>query len=409
MSARLPRLKILRVAGIGAVLALAAAGPLRAQGTNAAAAPPELDELSRRYRSVLSEIFARYRETTAAYPKQYESDLKSLKDRLQKAGDLEGLLAAAREQQRFAKAVSAERDPFELVPEMPPDALVSAPADLRAMQELYQKRHADANTARQKEMSDLTTKYLARLEALQRELTIKNRIRDAVAVKLESERIGKGAADDKIVALAESLIRENGGATPPPAGAGRDTGEIPVYDRTPPWARWEFERRYAFAREGSLFGHPDIPDELSVDFTPRLGRGRITGRCFVERAVVDMRDRSWFGKALVWRISGATNLQATIELESREISAGENSGPHAQLALFSDRTLLKALNVPLMSRVATLKIGVTPDGSRCTLSWKEGKSTETVDLPEKGTLRLLLGVALHNAGEMCDTGIALQY
>lgn len=391
--------------GIWAGLLVLAAGLASAQITETRA-PPELEELAGRYRVILSEMTGRYRETTRLFPKQYTEELAALKERMQRSGELDGMLAVAKEQQRFTQAMQQERDPFELTPEMPADALVEKPVELRAQQDFYLKRHQDAAALRQKDIEDLTAKYLARIEALQRELTIKNRIRDAVAVKREHARISKGVADDSLIELAETLVQENQevrALTNPTA-----TPASVTYGYTPHWARWVFEKRYNYAREGTLIGHPDIPDELAADLDFRAGRGRIQGRCEVDRMVVDMRERAWFGKALVWRVPDVTNLVATIELESRELSAGSDYGPHAQLVLMADRTPLKALQVPLMSRQATLRVQYDAAANRCNLSWLQGKAHESVELPEKGTWRILLGIAVRNPGEECDTSITLK-
>ncbi|MDD5704982.1 MAG: hypothetical protein PHR35_03595 [Kiritimatiellae bacterium] len=369
--------------------------------------PPEMSELARLYRQHTSDINTRYRETIESIPSQYVGDLKALLARYQKSGDLEGVLSVAKEQKRFNEVMQAERDPFELTPEMPPAAIVKAPAELRQLQEQYVQRFQDAAEARQRDLKDLTAKYLTRLDAVQRELTIAGRIRDAVIVKNEADRLNKGIAGDDLAQLTEIMASEQlSGAT---ATDGADDGtDVPVFGSVPNWAKWSFARICRFARERTQFDHPDVPDELDADYSPKTGRGRIYGRCMVDTMQVGPALSAWFGKALLWRVKDPATLTATIELESRQLSAGQEHGPHVHLAVLAAGAPLKVLNVPLMARQTTLRVVKDQHSNRCALMWPRGSITETFELPATGELSLLLAVTVRNPGELCDTSVELR-
>lgn len=404
LSAAGPRL--LLIAGLLCLFAPATA--LRAADD---ALPPEASELSRLYRERVGEITTRYRETVQGLPRQFEQDLVALLARFQKSGDLDGVLATAKEQKRFSEAMRQEdRDPFELTPEMPAAAVVAQPAELRILQEQYLQKFKDAATVRQKDIGEVTSKYLARLDAIQRDLTRANRIRDAVAVKREADRLNKGVTDDNLLQLLEGLA-----LAPAPTSAvvvaaspGSTNETVPTFGSVPNWARWTNEKTRHFARERMLFDHPDLPDELNVDYYPKAGRGRFFGRCSFDMQQVGPYLCGWFGKAIVWRVSDVATLNATFELESRQLSAGEDCGPHAQLVLYVDRTPLKMLNAPLLARATTLRVAKDPASNRCALIWVQGKTKETFELPASGEVRLLLTVTVRNPGEECDTNFSIQ-
>lgn len=380
--------------------------PASAAAEMPVAFPPEMAEPARLFRRQVDEIGARYREAVRSFPAQYTNELRVLLLRFQQDGNLDGVLAVAREQKRFSEAMRAERDPFELTPEMPPEAIVATPPELRQLQMQYVQRFKDAAAARQRGIQELTAKYLARLEPLQRELTRAGRIREAVAVKSEADRLVRAMAEGRLVPVAEAMAADPETAVPP-AGGVTNNG-IPALDAVPAWSRWVFLGVHRFARERTQFGNPDIPDELEAEFDPRSGRGRVAGRCVADAQQVGPVLSFWFGKALLWKVPDPSLLTATIELESRQLSTGENHGPYAQLALLAGGVPLKAIDVPLLAARTILRVVKDPNAGRCALMWPLGKITEIVELPEGEEIVLLLGITLRNPGESCDTAIALR-
>lgn len=250
------------------LLMLAAALPLVPLYAQAQTArhPPEMAEMARVFRMRTRELSAQYESAIKALPPQYQRDIQALHDLFRNKGDLDGVLATDREMKRFAAAFEGERDPFELTPEMPPEAIVAAPAELRQLQEQYVARFKDAAALRLREIRDLAGKYLAALQKIQGDLTRAGRIQDAIIVKQESERLQKGIEEDGLVQLAEQMAIEllpvgNGGAAETSA-SNAPPAQVPVYGSVPNWARWKFAGSGRFARERTQYAHPDLPDEL---------------------------------------------------------------------------------------------------------------------------------------------------
>ena len=371
--------------------------------------PVEALKLGEHFRGEVLKVSQQYTETIKNLPAVQQTQLLALQKKLQESGDLDGYLAVNKEAKRFAEAMKAEPDPFEKIPELPQSALVEKPDVLRALQDQYIKAHKDKLDIRDKKVEDLARSYITQMEGLKTDLTIKGRIPDAITVKKEVERIRKGLDDKTFV--PQALTAATTAAPPPHASVTEPAAapEVPVYGKTPEWAKWRFDRTGNFAGDAALFAHPDLPDQLDIDFLSQVGRGRISGRGEVERQTVDMRECSWFGKAIQWKVKDFSTLNATFVLQSKEIAAGQGYGPKAYLMLMSDKGPLgEGLEVTMMWKDVTLTITKDPDANRCTLGWVQGKIRKTVELPASGSVRVLFGIALRNQGERCDTTIVMQ-
>ena len=402
------------VALSGACLAISlfAADPEPAQPPGALL-PPEVNRLGDLFQTEAGRITAQYVEAIKQLPGALLAQLSALQKRMQETGDLDAYLAATKEIERFSQAIKGESDPFEKVPEMPESALVEKPESLRALQNQYLKAYQDKSDHRRKQIEDMAGTYVAKLEALQKDLTIKNRIRDAIAVKRETDRVRKGLADNTFVQQAMAAIPTRSSATTRSSTNSTDSSSVttapPVYGRVPDWAKWQYDRSGNFAAEGCLFGHPDLPDELTLEWNFKNGRGRFSGRCEVDRRVVEMRERAWFGKAILWKVKELNTLNATVVLQSRELSAGESYGPKAHLVILGEKNPLgDGIDIPLLQKEITLTLAKDPDANRCTLGCPQQNIRTTVDLPASGTVRVLLAITVRNPGERCDTTISMQ-
>ena len=374
--------------------------------------PPKMVELTQIFRDSARELSLRYRETIAALPRQYEQDIATLRDRSQANGDLDGVLAASKELKRYQAAMAAERDPFELTPEMPPEALVAKPAELRLLQEQYIGRFKEAAVIRIRGIKDLTSKYVKTLQILQSELTRAGRIAEAIVVKQEAERLQPGLDDGALLQLVEKITAElpaDDNAQAKAAVSAKSTdAEIPIYGSVPNWAKWKYTGSGKFARERSQFNHPDLPDELYVKYNEKTGRGSFSGRCAFNSSQIGAVLSYWFGKALVWQVEDVSTMSATFVLSSRHISAGQDHGPAVQLAVLSNGQPLRAINVNLQETETTLRLLKDPNSDRCALMWPSGRLTETFDLPAAGnTISVLLGVTVRNPGELCETSLVI--
>ncbi len=392
---------------VGVAAAWLAAAPLSAQSL-----PPEMVEMARVFRVHARDFGTRYAETIQNQPRQYTNDVQALRDRFQQNGDLDGVLATARELKRFQEAMSGERDPFELTPEMPASARVDKPVELRLLQEQYVARFKEAAETRMRGIRDLTVKYVASLQKIQSDLTRAGRITEAIAVKQESERLQQGLNGGNLMQLVERMASELPANAETPA-ISRESGDapmdgVPVYGSIPDWAKWKYAGASNFSRERSQHNNPDVPDELNVTYNEKIGRGRFFGRCMVGSMQIGVALCRWFGKALVWEVRDPRTLTATFVLTSRQLSAGEEHGPSAQLAVLANGVAVRQINVNLLEHETILRLVKDPHSNRCALMWPRGKITETFELPANAALGVLLGVTVRNPGELCDTALQLQ-
>lgn len=399
-----------------ALLGLTLTGVRAAEGTNPPVAtqplplPAEAAKLTDGYRTEIARITGQYNEDIKALPTAYQAQIQVKQKKSQASGDLDGYLSFTKELTRFAAAIKGEADPFEKIPEMPESALVTAPEALRVLQDQYLKVYKEKAERRHKQIEDSTNVYIARLESLQKELTILDRIQAAIDIKREIDRLHKEITDDTVVQQALALVASQPApATPAATHVETPASASSTFGHMPDWARWEYEKEGNFAWEGYLFLHPDLPDELTLDFDHRIGRAHVYGRCQVDRQIVDQRERAWFGKAIAWKVKDPATLNATIVLQSREIAAGQGNGPAAHLVLLNDKGPIgEGLDVTLMWHEVTLTLARDPASGKCVLSWTEGKVKKLIDLPASGAVHVLLGVTVRNPGERCDTSIEMR-
>ena len=108
----------------------------------------------------------------------YETNLKAIKEQLKKTGDLEGVLACRKEQDRFRKEKS--------VPQKPPASL---PEVIRRAQSLYHQTAANARVDMVRECKTLASNYLGRLAPMKKALVFREKLDEAIAVDSEIKRV----------------------------------------------------------------------------------------------------------------------------------------------------------------------------------------------------------------------------
>ena len=62
----------------------------------------------------------------------------------------------------------------------------------------------------------------------------------------------------------------------------------------------------------------------------------------------------------------------------------------------------------MTNKDVTLRISTNAVSRRCTLEWVQGKITKPFTLPDTGSVRVLLGIALQEPGRQCDTVFSIQ-
>jgi hypothetical protein len=140
--------------------------------------PPELQALNGKFQKLCADIEAKHLENIKRLKGAYVKCLVQREKQFQKTGDLHGMLAFQRERERF------ENDG-----EFPSFADNSAVASLRKAQEKVIGYLEKVQTTKTQKLTQVRGKHLAQLTALEKELTTKRRIEDAVVVRAERERV----------------------------------------------------------------------------------------------------------------------------------------------------------------------------------------------------------------------------
>ena len=397
------RAALTRYGALCALFALALAVPAAAQnGTH-----PEVVQALAVFDAECAKIQNQHEELVAAPPRHYTNQLAAVRRKLQDAGDLEGILAIRDEMDRFIKAITGDADPFEPVPEMPESALVKTPAVLRQLQDAYLKSRGDQAELRNKQIADLTARLTARLDAIIRDLTIRNRISDAVLVKKEADYWRKMLAENQVGVVIESRALERSGRLPP--AKGDPASETSGARAEAPWRAWTLDKVAGYAQEGSLFDHPDLPDELSLTFDKELGQIRVEGVRVVDQASIDMRDRSWLGKAIRWTIPAAKQLEATFQITSKALAPNKDAGPAVQIIVQYDKTPSQVFTQPILHRDMTIQIVCDAATGMRRIFWVQGQTGIPLTIPaDAQTIRVLLTVTGSRPGERCDSTITVR-
>ena len=379
--------------------------PLRAQDSAAdAVGVPEirrtLDILLDEIKKLAVEQSDRERRLQAGYRAQ----LAALRKTMQEAGDLDNVLAMDAETRRFDAALASGGDAFEEVPEMPNKALVQTPAQLRTLQEGF-KRQRQASIARHKnDAAALTQRFVTRLEEFQREFTRVGKIETALAVRALGNQF-KAAADTQAFErlAAAFLAAPNPRQNPNPADA------EPAPAARAPWRQWAFLSSGSYAPEGLLLDAPGLPNDMLLEFTSTLGRGRVTGRAQAQPRVVNGRRLSDFGKAMQWDVGAPQNLNATISLTSQHLAQNPSKTPAAQVVVMADGAPIAEVMVPLSSPSLSIRLTTPQDGTRTAIYCEQARpQTTTINLPAGKPLTLLLGFYMGKPGESCDTSFAIE-
>jgi hypothetical protein len=172
---------------IAALWLLIAAGITCAQESKTPSKPDaqaDVAMLAGAYKADMDEVAADYEKWFTALQKWYLASLEKLQGERMKAGDLDGVLAFKAERERIAARAETTQEQIQAMP--------AALGKLRAAYEPALKKIMD-EAARRKDAA--RSKRLAKLEALQKRLTINGDLDEALLVKKEKERAATGTAD----------------------------------------------------------------------------------------------------------------------------------------------------------------------------------------------------------------------
>lgn len=160
-----------------------------AQSTDTSDDLPSLQGL---YQEKVARIDEKHTRLLAKVPSDYTNALTAVEQSLTKKGDLDGVVAVRR-----------ERDRFREDPSVPPNAVVNFPLELKALQDKFKTIPVQLEAEKRKEISKLTSAYIAKLEQLKKRLTQNTKVDEALLVKAEI---------DKVIWNVDSTMPEGGTA-----------------------------------------------------------------------------------------------------------------------------------------------------------------------------------------------------
>ena len=361
-------------------------------------------------------IQATYALATNRIPAKYARDLEALQAKFQEAGDLDALLAVKKEVERYRKAKAEETDPFETVPEMPADAIVAEPAELRQLQERYVESFTAAASDFKKGVSDCGDRLRAQIKAAETALTKAGKIEEAIAMRNAGDRVAEILESGDFSALigaAGAAAAQQAASDRPRAGSNTPASSVrkpaTPSEQTGKTVRWRFRATRAFSRDLPRYFAPDVPNELTADYSASKFTYTLSGKCTIAAAQVGDVLCSWNGRAFLWDVAGADDLAADIRIKSRTLSGGADRGPQFEVAVLANGIRVKSLSIPVCKAEDLVRIvRDASNGNRFSLYWPLGSKSAVFEVPSGAKLNVLIGAVLHNPGETCDLSFQLD-
>jgi hypothetical protein len=225
-----------------------------------AQAPSEFGNAKKAFENALSKI----KGDTAGLntcSANYVKSLEKLAQTMQMTGNLDGLMAASKEKERFLKEGSAPETPG---PE--------TPAELASVQNAYTKDLKSIEAAKAKKIAALVAPYMANLEELKKRLTQNGATDDAMEVKDEIDRVNN---DPDIAAARTSTTGKEPEVQSIPTEKKQTTTPVPVAKE----AKGSTTTSVAPVKKGLVLYFPfDVAsDKSTVDKGGRCSNGAVHG------------------------------------------------------------------------------------------------------------------------------------
>lgn len=361
----------------------------------------------------------RFAAATNKLPQQYAKDLAGMQQRYQADGALDEFLAVKKEIERFKKVFETPADPFEEIPEMPEDALVEEPEALRALQDRYVSSRREIDGALKADTEACSDKLVDRISAIQKELTKKGKIDEAIEIRAISEKVKAAIDDGTIMSLVESGLtgaqaaegksdEEEGGPEATVASDDDSPAERKVRNPSAPWRKWKFVSEMAFSPDLPRLFSPDIASPVAARVLDKAGFAAFSAASGSQPQQVGGTLCQWVGCALVWNAS-AENLQADVKISSKKLSPRMDKGPQLLFYVFSDGRQVAHLPVPLMQAECTIRIVKdTTKVGHYALFWPKAGISKQFDINPEKPVKIIVGAALSGVREACDTTIQFE-
>lgn len=388
--------------------------------------PAQIVDFQKDFGKAVLAADATYAATTNALPRTYLASLAQMEKKYQSDGDLAGLLAVKNEIKRFKTAIAEEPDPFESVPEMPQDAFVKSPEDLRKLQEEYVAGFAKALKTQKESISAAAGRLKDRIEEFQKDMVKAGKIDEAVAIRDLSQEINRDIDSGRYSNFISMLSASD---KSPVTVQGRQsetkTASRNTASQKSSWHKWKYVGSYPFSKELLKFRHPDVPDTMAVSYDSERGRLMFSGICPIPSFQCGPDFCTSFGKAVEWSVSSRDLLDdVDLIVKSKSTTISLKNGPQLQLAVFVNGRRLKMLNVPLTYPEIKLEILRNPNDpsdfifrsrKKHTIEARDAKAidwitfaSERFSLNSDTPVNIVLGVSYCNMGEKCDTVVEFQ-
>lgn len=413
----------------------------RAQPAAAPAAPAEAARLRAALHKELAALADAYNASLPPLAENYVLALKRLSSRLKDGNAPADADAVKKEAARFLRALAAEPDPFETVPELTADAVSASIESLRLLQLDYVARRSAADLTRDGKAKDLAVRCADALEQLAARLLQDGQAQNAADAKKEATRIRvalqrKDAANrlfEEAGARCRPMppapdlasLKERAQADPP---AVRNLNALTLNDLPPAvqaallkpleydkdWppeiVKWKFEGTGNYSHDFSLYNLPGQPDELGLFACPKTLRACVRGTKKASTVNFDGKAVTWLGKAMSWRLNDSRDLVCKVVFSTKRPALKENAGPAACVAVYSlseNNRLIASLSVPLAGEVTSLRLAKHFSYNRLNIVWEDGKRKRGFTIPDHTPLRVVVGVAAFAPGETVDALIEI--
>ena len=407
------------------------------------AAPPELARFSGAYRPELVKIAETFNRETSALAEDYVIELRNLSKRMKAQNDTAGLQTVRQEAARYMKALAADPDPFEAVPELTTADQAKTSEALKVVQLAYVEARTAKVQVRDGRVEELTKKLLAGLDGLREKAQSSGRGEDAAAFKKEANRI-RVAMQRKDFAVR--TLKEAGGAcaampAPPDVtklkdrvsrfSPGRSKGNLATGDLTtlPPavqafllkpleydksWppeiVNWRYEGTGPYSHDDHLYNLPGIPAELGIFAQPKTMKAYVRG---IKRMTSEPRGNrmlAWTGRAVSWRLKDSCDIVCSIIFRTMRPALNESGGPAACVAVYdvsANNKLLASYTVPMLSKETELYVAKHYSYNRLTMKWVGSKKKRGFTIPDHTPLRVVVGVVGYAQGEEIEATIEI--
>ena len=412
---------------------------LKAQ-TNAPALPSDAARLSGAYRTELAKAAAAYNDSLLPLAENYVLALKKLSVRMKEAKDAAGSESVRKEAARFMKALGAEPDPFEAVPELTKDAAAATEA-IRLVQEDYVARRTLNDQTRNDKARELAEKYGSGLDLLFNRYTADGQAQDAAAVKKEATRIrvalqrkdfanrafAEAGASCRLMPPVPDVAALKEKAESAPSGT-RNLSALALTDLSPvlqaflvkpleydkKWppeiTQWKFEGTGNYSHDFSLYNQAGLPDEFGIFAYAKTLRAYVRGTKKASTVNFNNQAITWLGKAMAWRLNDSRDLVCKVVFTTKRPALKEDAGPAACVAVYSvseNNRLIASMSVPMLEESTQVRMAKHYSYNRLNIFWEGTKRKRGFTIPDHVPLRVVVGIVGFAPGEEADATIEI--